>query len=361
MMHSVTPTRESLNPLDVEQQITFRIEQAIGGLPGLIEFRSVSKFGLSPVVVIFQDGMDIYFVRDQINERLASLEIPSGIELPQLGPVSTGLGEVFHYILTYKGIDFTKLPEKDRVQKLTELRTLHDWVVKPLLRGVTPWDTKKSTWSSDRVSMSRTSNPVAGEPIRSGLSLSVVSSNVRFFGFSLNAWQKMAKSASLSATVPIRRIGWRAWIPARNSAYSGGSLGVGPLALSAFGTQFMFSRYNRNTVEIGHVVLPRYVIPSSVIGVKCRRANSWSSIGVYDRVGRLAPESSACGSTDPRYPPSDSPPASEVKNGMAFSPATISRCSAMAEIDRLLGASLYRRRTMFSRSCCLVVVLIASL
>jgi len=129
-------TAASLNAEEVEQQITFPIEQVISGLPGLQELRSVSKFGLSQVTVLFEDGMNIYFVRQLINERLGSVELPPGIQAPQLGPVSTGLGEVFHYILTYDGYDFTKLAEKERTQKLTELRTVHDWIVKPQLRGV---------------------------------------------------------------------------------------------------------------------------------------------------------------------------------------------------------------------------------
>ena len=69
--------------------------------------RSISKFGLSQVVVIFEDGTDIYFARQVVNERLGTVELPEGIERPQMGPVSTGLGEVFHYVLTYEGYDFS--------------------------------------------------------------------------------------------------------------------------------------------------------------------------------------------------------------------------------------------------------------
>ena len=126
----------SLGPEEVEQQITFPIEQVISGLPGLKQLRSVSKFGLSQVVVTFQDGTDIYFARQLINERLSSAEIPEGIERPKMGPVATGLGEVFHYTLTSKGYDFSTLQEEERVKQLTELRTIHDWIVKPKLRTV---------------------------------------------------------------------------------------------------------------------------------------------------------------------------------------------------------------------------------
>src|SRR3989337_486371 len=129
----VNTVAPSLSPEEVERQITFPVEQAISGLPGLEMVRSISKFGLSQVVVTFQDGTDIYFARQVVNERLGTVELPQGIERPQMGPVSTGLGEVFHYVLTYEGYDFSKMPEEERIRKITELRTIHDWVVKPQL------------------------------------------------------------------------------------------------------------------------------------------------------------------------------------------------------------------------------------
>lgn len=114
----------ALSPEEVERQITFPIEQAISGLPGLEQLRSISKFGMSQVVVVFDDGIDIYFARQLINERLATVETPQGIARPKMGPVATGLGEVFHYIVTGQGSD------------ITELRTVHDWVIKPPMRTV---------------------------------------------------------------------------------------------------------------------------------------------------------------------------------------------------------------------------------
>ena len=114
----------SLGPEEVEQRITFPIEQAIGGLPGLEGMRSVSKFGFSQVVVTFKDGTDIYFARQLVNERLSTVELSTEIERPKMGPVSTGLGEVLHYVVTGKGDD------------VTELRTIHDWIIKPKMRTV---------------------------------------------------------------------------------------------------------------------------------------------------------------------------------------------------------------------------------
>jgi cobalt-zinc-cadmium resistance protein CzcA len=114
----------ALGPEEVEQQITFPVEQVLSGLPRLEQLRSVSKFGLSQVVVTFEDGTDIYFARQLVNERLTTAEIPEGIARPRMGPVATGLGEVFHYVVTGQGND------------ATDLRTIHDWVIRPKLRTV---------------------------------------------------------------------------------------------------------------------------------------------------------------------------------------------------------------------------------
>ena len=113
-----------LAPEEIERQITFPVELALGGLKGLVEVRSISKFGLSQVVAIFEDGTDIYFARQQINERLSEAQLPEATERPTMGPVATGLGEVYHYFLSSKVYD------------LTELRSLEDWVVRPRLRRV---------------------------------------------------------------------------------------------------------------------------------------------------------------------------------------------------------------------------------
>jgi cobalt-zinc-cadmium resistance protein CzcA len=79
-------------PEEIERLITLPVELAMGGLPGLEEVRSISKPGLSQVIVTFVDGTDIYFARQQINERLGTVEVPAGVSRPEMGPVSTGLG-----------------------------------------------------------------------------------------------------------------------------------------------------------------------------------------------------------------------------------------------------------------------------
>src|SRR5687768_7663021 len=87
----VNTVAPALGPEEIEQQITAPIEQALSGLPRLQTVRSVSKFGLSQVVLTFEDGTDVYFARNQVNERLTSVPLAAGIERPKLGPVSTGL------------------------------------------------------------------------------------------------------------------------------------------------------------------------------------------------------------------------------------------------------------------------------
>ena len=121
------------SPLETEQRITFPVETAIAGLPGLDYTRSISRYGLSQVTVAFKDGTDIYFARQLVNERLqgARSQLPDGID-PELGPISTGLGEIFLYTVDAQpgarkadGTPFT--PE--------DLRTLQDWVIRPQLRS----------------------------------------------------------------------------------------------------------------------------------------------------------------------------------------------------------------------------------
>lgn len=123
----------SLAPEAIERQITFRVEQALGGLPHLKEVRSISRFGLSQVVVTFEDGTDIYFGRQLVSERLAAIDWEPSAPRPKLGPVTTGLGEVFHYAIVGEN------------HSLEELRTIQDWVVRPALRTV-PGVAEVNSW-----------------------------------------------------------------------------------------------------------------------------------------------------------------------------------------------------------------------
>lgn len=119
----------ALSPLEVERQITLPVELAMFGLPELDQIRSLSKFGLSQVTVVFKDGTDIYFARQQVQERLqqAKEEIPAGLGNPEMGPISTGLGEIFQYaVIADSGAGFNA----------TELRTMQDWIVSLQLRAV---------------------------------------------------------------------------------------------------------------------------------------------------------------------------------------------------------------------------------
>lgn len=115
-----------LAPVEVEKRVTFPVEVALGGLPDVVEVRSLSQYGLSQVTVVFKDTTNIYFARQLINERLGAVrgELPPTVSTPELAPVSTGLGEIYQYTL-----------DSDK-RNTTELRTLQDFVVKPALRTV---------------------------------------------------------------------------------------------------------------------------------------------------------------------------------------------------------------------------------
>lgn len=115
---------------EVEQLVTFPIEQSIANVPNIEETRSISRFGLSVITIVFKENVDIYFARQLINEKLkeASEEIPNGIGTPTLAPVSTGLGEIYQYILRPKKGSENKYSAKD-------LRTMQDWIVRRQLNG----------------------------------------------------------------------------------------------------------------------------------------------------------------------------------------------------------------------------------
>ena len=103
-----------LAPEEVERQITSPIEQALGGMPHLEQIRSLSKFGLSQVTVVFDDGTDIYLARQLTTERLGSVALPEGMGRPALGPVATGLGEVFHYLVYSRRTSLTEVRPRFR-------------------------------------------------------------------------------------------------------------------------------------------------------------------------------------------------------------------------------------------------------
>jgi cobalt-zinc-cadmium resistance protein CzcA len=122
------------SPLEAEQRITQPLEAALAGLPGMQETRSLSRYGLSQITVVFEDGTDIYFARQQVNERIqtARERLPGSIT-PQLGPIATGLGEI--YLWTVDSLPGAKKPDGSPYTP-EDLRTLQDWVIKPQLRTV---------------------------------------------------------------------------------------------------------------------------------------------------------------------------------------------------------------------------------
>ncbi|WP_349615850.1 efflux RND transporter permease subunit [Azotobacter salinestris] len=130
------------SPLEAEQRVTFPIETALAGLPGLDYTRSISRYGLAQVTVVFKDGTDLYFARQQVGERLQQVraQLPAGLE-PAMGPIATGMGEIFMY--TLEADPQARKPD-GTPWSATDLRTLQDWVVRPQLRN-TPGVTEVNT------------------------------------------------------------------------------------------------------------------------------------------------------------------------------------------------------------------------
>jgi cobalt-zinc-cadmium resistance protein CzcA len=129
----IVSTSPGLAPFEIERFVTYPLEMSMRGLPGLVTMRSVTKFGISVVTLVFQDNTDIYFARQLVFERLAEAErsIPAGVSV-SLGPVSTALGEIYQY--TLEGAE--PAGDAERLPYLAELRTIQDWVVTPLLKTV---------------------------------------------------------------------------------------------------------------------------------------------------------------------------------------------------------------------------------
>ncbi|HET9940680.1 MAG TPA: efflux RND transporter permease subunit, partial [Candidatus Eisenbacteria bacterium] len=126
---------EGLPPLDIERQVTFPIETAMAGLPGLTETRSLSRYGLSQVTVVFRDGTSIYFARQLVNERLQEARdaLPAGIAEPRMGPIATGLGDIFLWEVE---ADPGARKADGTAYSVTDLREIQDWVIKPQIRTV---------------------------------------------------------------------------------------------------------------------------------------------------------------------------------------------------------------------------------
>jgi len=121
----ILTTVAGFSPVEIEKQVTYPIEIEMSSIPGLVESRSISQFGLSSITLVFKDEMDVYFARQLVFERLGTVanELPEGVT-PEMGPVSTGLGEIYQY--TVEGDDYSAM----------ELRTIQDWVIAANLRNI---------------------------------------------------------------------------------------------------------------------------------------------------------------------------------------------------------------------------------
>ncbi|TLV02168.1 CusA/CzcA family heavy metal efflux RND transporter [Dyadobacter luticola] len=160
----VITTAPALGAEDVERLITFPIEQAISNIPGLKESRSMSRFGLSLITIVFDDGSDVYWARQQVTERLSQVQINENANTPELAPVTTGLGEIYQYVIK----------PKDGFEKkysLADLRTTQDWIVRRQLLG-TPGVADVSTFGGDLKQYEVAVNPASLKSL--GLSISDV-------------------------------------------------------------------------------------------------------------------------------------------------------------------------------------------
>lgn len=125
---------EGYSPLETEQRITYPVERALAGIPQLSYTRSISRYGLSQVTVVFKEGTDLYFARNLLNNRLASIknELPDGLE-SEMGPIASGLGEIFVYTVS---ADPEARQENGQLYDLTALREIQDWIIQPRLTRV---------------------------------------------------------------------------------------------------------------------------------------------------------------------------------------------------------------------------------
>ena len=189
----VNTVAEALSPTEVERQLTFPLEQALTNLPGVTDVRSLSKFGLSQITLQFTDETDIWFARQQVSERLATVQLPNGIERPVLGPVASGLGEVFHYIVSGE-------------RSLEELRTIHDWTIAPQLRTV-PGVAEVNAWGGAEQQWHVVVDPRRLQQF--GLTLgdlygAIESNNANVGGGASSSFPRFSRSARRSASSPSR-------------------------------------------------------------------------------------------------------------------------------------------------------------
>ena len=126
----IITTAPTLATQEVEQFITYPIEQSMKTIPKIVEMRSFSRFGLSVITLVFEENVDIYWARQQMSEKLKDAErlIPKGTGIPELAPISTGLGEIYQYVI-YAKKGFEKQYDASK------LRSVQDWVVRPQLLG----------------------------------------------------------------------------------------------------------------------------------------------------------------------------------------------------------------------------------
>ena len=236
-----------LAPEEIEKLVTYPVEMEMGGIERLIEVRSVSKFGLSLVTLVFEEGTDLYRARQLAGERLQAVleELPPGT-IPRLAPITTGLGEIYHYVIRYKP-GFADAPA-DPADRLRELKLAQDYIVKPALRTVPGVAEVNSIGGHDKQIVVL---PDTAKLRSTGLTIAeiadVIAENVSNAGGSIV--EKGGQSITVRAVNRVQTTGEIAALPLKLSGARAGTLRIRDVAEVAIGSSVRAGAATRDGAE----------------------------------------------------------------------------------------------------------------
>lgn len=245
----------SLAPEEIEKLVTYPVEAGMGGIENLVEVRSISKFGLSQVTLVFEEGSDLYRARQLVGERLQAVseELPPGV-VPKLAPITTGLGEIYHYTVHYRD-DAAEAPS-DPVERLRELRLAQDYIVKPALRTV-PGVTEVNTNGGYDRQFVITPDPVklASTGLSIGELADVIAENVANAGGSVV--EKGGESVTVRAIGRVQNTEDIASLPLKLSPVRAGTLRVRDVAEIGIGSgaRAGFATHDGREAVVGSVLM----------------------------------------------------------------------------------------------------------
>lgn len=265
----------SLAPEEIEKLVTYPIEMEMGGIEKMLEVRSLSKFGLSQVTLVFQEGTDIYRARQLVGERLQSVldELPPGVT-PRLAPITTGLGEIYHYTLRYKS-GFSDAPE-DPVARLRELKIAQDYIVKPALRTVQGVTEVNTSGGYDRqIVVTPDTAKLASVGITIAEVSDVIAENISNAGGSVV--EKGGEAVTVRSVGRVRTTEEIAALPIKFSGARAGALRVGDVAEIAIGSGARAGSATRDGEEavLGSVLM--------LVGENSRLVSN----RIHERIGEL--------------------------------------------------------------------------